>query len=98
MTARLAVGDAIDVDLDRVLKKTIDEHRTVRRYLNRACHVTSQVRFHVNQLHRASAQNEAWPNEHRIANFPRYPYGLFGACGRSVWRLAQAESVQHRRE
>ena len=66
----------------------IDEHRTVRRNLNCVCHVASQVRFGIDKLHGAPAQDEAWPNEHRIANFLRYGHGLFSACGRSVGSLA----------
>ena len=95
---RLAVGDAIDIDLHRILEKAVDEHRAIGRYFNRTCHVTSEVRLCVDELHRAPAQNEAWPNEHWITNFLRYRHGLFGACGRSVRRLAQAKFVQHRRE
>ena len=94
----LAVGDAIDIDLDGFLKKAIDEHRAIRRYFNRTCHVASEIRLRIHELHRAPAQNEAWPNEHRIANFLRYRHGLFGACGRSVGSLAQAKFVQHGRE
>ena len=95
---RLSVGDAIDIDLNGVLEKAINEHRAIRRYFNRARHVTSQVRLGIDELHRAPAQNEARPNEHRIANFLRYRHGLFGVCGRTVGRLAQAKFVQHRRE
>src|SRR5215469_3527669 len=92
---RLAVGDAIDIDLNGILEKAIDEHRTIRRYFDRAGHITFEIRLGIHQLHRAPAENETWPNEHWIAKFLRYRYGLFGACCRTVRRLAQPKLVQH---
>ena len=94
--ARLAIGDAIDIDLDCVLEKTIDEHRPIRRYFNRARHVTSKIFVVVDELHRASAENEGWPNEHRIANFLRYRDGAsvsVTAVPFGVWRKPSLSSI-----
>jgi hypothetical protein len=50
--ARLAVGDAIDIDFDRVFQEAIDQHRPVGADLDRALHVAAQIIAVVNQLHR----------------------------------------------
>src|ERR1051325_1748898 len=94
----LAVGNTIDIDLDRVFEKAIDQYGPVRRDFNRVRHITAQVRFVVNELHRAPTENETWPNEHGITNFGSDRDRLVGAHDRTAWRLSQAELVQHRRE
>src|SRR5205823_3491938 len=95
---RFAVRNAIDIDLDRVFKKTIDQHGTIRRYLNGAGHVTSKILLIIDKLHGASAENEARPNKCWITNFPGYRDGIFGARGRSIRRLTQIKLVEHRCE
>jgi hypothetical protein len=53
-----AIGDAIDIDFDRVFEKPIDQHRSLRTNRNRAPHITAQIVRLINQLHRATAENE----------------------------------------
>ena len=65
----LAIGDAIDIHFDRVFEETIDQHGTIRRDFDRALHVTPEIFFIVNELHRAAAEDEDRPNQHRIADF-----------------------------
>ena len=91
----LAVGDAIDIHLDRVLEKAVDQDRAARADLDRAPHVAPQVIRVINQFHRAAAENERRPNEHRIAD----PLGdrdcLVLADGGAARRLAQPEPIEH---
>ena len=54
----LAVGNAIDIYLDRVFEKAIDQDRTPRADFDRAPHVTAQIVRVVNQLHRAASEHE----------------------------------------
>ena len=95
---RFAVRNAIDIDLNRIFKKTIDQHWTIRRYLNGAGHITPKILLIIDKLHGAPAENEARPNKCWIANFPGYRDGVFGARGRSIWGLAQTKLVEHGRE
>ena len=91
----LAVGDAIDVHLDRILEKAIDQDRAARADLDRAPHVAAQILRVIDQLHRASAENERRPNEHGITD----PLGdrdrFVFARGGAARRLAQPEPVEH---
>ncbi len=91
----LAVGDAIDIHLDRVLEKTIDQDRALRADLDRAPHVAAQIFRVIDQLHRAPAQNKRRPNEHRITD----PLGdrdrFVFTDGGAARRLAQPEPVEH---
>ena len=95
MTAVSPSRDAIDVDFGGVFEKVVHQHRTLRRNLNCACHVASQLRFGIDDLHGAPAQNEAWPNEHRITKFLRYRHGLFGAVADPFggWRKPSLFSI-----
>src|SRR5262249_59356498 len=89
---------AIDIDLNGIFEKAINEHRAIGRYFNCVCHVPSEICLGINELHCAPAENEAWPNEHRISNFLCYQDGLFRARRRTVGSLSQSEFVQHGRE
>ena len=53
-----AVGNAIDIDFDRVFQESIDQHRPIRADLDRRLHVTREIFVTVNQFHRAPAENE----------------------------------------
>ena len=52
------VGDAIHVHFGRVFQKFVHEHRPFRRRLDRKTHVMLKFRVGINDLHRASAQDE----------------------------------------
>ena len=92
----LAVTDAINVHFNGVFEKAIDQHRPVRAYLNRICHVALQVLFIIDEFHRASAQNKTRSNENWIS----YPIGdrdcLVFRHGGSTWGLPKFKLVQHR--
>ena len=96
--ARLAVGDAIDIDFHRVFQKPIHQDRPIRADLDRALHVTAQIVAVINQLHRPAAQNERGPDQHRVTNPLRDRDRFIGAHRRTTRRLAEAELVEHGRE
>ena len=64
-----AIGDAIDIDFDCVLKKPIDEHGAIGCDLDGARHIAAQIRFGVNKLHCAPTQHETRPHQHWVTNF-----------------------------
>jgi len=57
---RFTVRNAIDIDLDRIFEKAVDQHGAIWRHFDCARHVATQIRFIVNELHRAAAKNERW--------------------------------------
>ena len=89
------VGNAIDVHLDRVLEKAIDQDRAARADLDCAPHVAAQIFRVIDQLHRAPAENEGRSNEHRITD-PLGDRDRFVLARRgAARRLAQPEPVEH---
>ena len=95
----LAVGNGVDVDLDRALEEPIDQDRAARRH-HRAvlAHVAPQVVLVVDDLHRPAAEHEARPDEHRVTD----PLGdaprLVHRAGDTAGRLPQAEPFDQRRK
>ena len=62
----LAVGDRVDVGLERVLEEAVDEHRPVLRHARRACRSSPRSDgCVVHDLHRAAAEHVRRPHEHR---------------------------------
>ena len=95
---RLAVGNAIDVDLDCVFQKTIDQDGAIRRYFNCARHVSAEIRLIINELHRAAAENKARSDQNWITNLACDLYRFVRVHGRTTRRLTQSKLVQHRCE
>ena len=90
----LAVGDAVHVDLDRVVQVAVDQHRVVAGDPHRLAHVTVQTVPVVDDLHRAAAQHVARADHHRIADALGDRLGFLGRPRDAVFRLPQAEPVQ----
>ena len=57
---QLAVGDAIDINLDCILEKTIDQNWPVRRNFDCAFHVASKIFLIIDELHGATAKDKRW--------------------------------------
>ena len=90
----LAVADAIDIDLDRVVEKAVEQHRRFVADPYRLAHVALQVLVAVHDLHRPAAQHVARAHHQRVADLLGQHQGrLFGAGG-AVGRLLQAQRVQ----
>ena len=64
----LGVGDAVHIDLDRVVQVAVDQHRIVAGDTHRLPHVAVQAGAVVDDLHRPPAQHVARPDHHRIAD------------------------------
>ena len=63
-----AVGDRVDVDLDRVLQELVDQDRMLGRHLHRLVHELAEVLLVVDDTHRAPAEHVGRAHEHRIAD------------------------------
>src|SRR5437773_1473540 len=65
------IGYAIDIHLDGVLKKFIHEYGSFGRGFDSESHVMLQFGIGVNNLHGATAENKAWPDEDWIPEHVR---------------------------
>ena len=92
------VGDAIHVHLGRVFEKFVHEHRAFRRGLDGKLHVMRQLGVGINNLHRAPAEHEAGPDQHRIAEFLGRGERFLGVRRQAVGRLRNFQLVEHRGE
>ena len=75
----LAVGDCVDVDLDRALEEVVEQDRAVRVDGGRLPEVLLELVVTVDDLHGPPAENVGGPHEHREAE-------LIGRSGRLVGR------------
>ena len=90
-----AVADRVDVDLDRVFEKAVDQDRAVGRDQHGFGHVLVERFVVVHDLHRAAAEHIRRTHEHRIADAARDLKRLAGVARHAVGGLAQAELVEH---
>ena len=67
----LAVEDGIDIDLDRVVKESVDEHRVVGSDLGCPRQIVGEHRLVVDDLHAATAEDVARPHEDGVADVIR---------------------------
>ncbi len=65
---RLAVGDAIDIHLDRVFQEAIDKNGPFGADFDCTRHVPPQILFFVNEFHRAPTEHETGPHQYWVAN------------------------------
>ena len=74
----LAIGDAIDIHLDRIVEVAVDEHRVLAGDPHRLPHVAGKLCAVVHDLHGPAAQHIAWPDDDREADALGNRLGLFG--------------------
>ena len=90
----LAVAQAIDIDLDRIVEEAVEQHRRIVGDLDRFAHVAFEVFLFVHDFHRAAAQHIARTHDERITDLvgerERIGFGARGAVG----RLAQLQLDQ----
>ena len=67
----LAVGDRVNVDLDRALQVTIDQQRMALGGLQSLRDVSPQFLFVRNNFHRAPSEHVRRPNQHRVPDLRR---------------------------
>ena len=91
----LAVGDAVHIDLDRVVQVAVDQHRVVAGHAHRFAHVAMQAGAVVDDFHRAAAEHVAGTDDHRDSRCARRSSSASSAgTGDAVFGLQQAEPVQ----
>src|SRR5579864_4955106 len=88
----LAVGDRVNVNLDRAVEITIDEQRTFLGRVQRLFEITPQPLLVGNDLHRTPAKHVGRPNQYGIADLRRAVYRFGGATGKNALRLPQVEA------
>ena len=83
----LPVVDGINVDLDRVIEKAVDEHRMLRVDLRGTDKVIGEHRVVVHDLHATTAEDETRSHEHRIPDILGNRLRLWkGGRGPMLWR------------
>src|SRR5690242_20369431 len=61
----LAVADAVDVELDRVLEEFVDQDRFARHHVERLTNDRFEFIFAVNDKHPAATEHEGGTQQHR---------------------------------
>ena len=90
-----AVGDAIDIDLDRVFEKAVNQNRAIRRYFNCTGYVTPKIFLVIDKLHGASTEHERRSHQDRITNFVCDCDSSICVDRGAAWSLPQAKLVEH---
>ena len=84
----VAVGDAVDVHLDRVVEVVVHQHRVVAGHAHRLADVALQPGAVVHDLHPAAAEHVGRAQHHRVADADGDGFGFLGGAGEAVLRLA----------
>ena len=90
----IAVGDRVDIDLDRVLQIAVDQHRVRPRDADRMRAYSGQPGVVVHDLHGAAAQHIGRPDHHRKADRGATASASSAEMGGAVLGLLQAEALQ----
>src|ERR1700694_4544843 len=91
----LAVADAVDIHLDRVIQVAVNEHRPEqKRLLTRDTHVAEQAGTVVDDLHGPTTEYIGRPHDHRETYPLGNPLGLRGRPRGAVFGLAQTEFLE----
>ena len=90
----LAVCDAVDIDLDRIIQEAIEQHRAVIGDLDRFAHVALEIALLMDDLHRAPAQHITRSDHQRVADLLGQRQRLGLGARSAVGRLAQVELDQ----
>ena len=90
----LAVGERVDVDLDRVLEEAVDERAPVDVRVERVDDLLRRVA----DAHRAAAEHVRRAHEHRVADAVRDRVRLGRRLGDPPLRAAHAERLEQRAE
>ena len=89
-----AVADTINIHLDGILQKPIDQHRLPLRDGKRLGHVTFKLRVVVTDFHGAATEHKAGANEGRITNPCHFPPRLLQRASDAASRLLEPEAVE----
>ena len=94
--SRLAIGNGIDIDFDRVFQELVDQDRMAGRSVNGFFHVESQRLFVVANLHRATTEHVAGANQNWISDSLSDRSCAFKVRSGSVRWLQQTGLVEDR--
>ena len=89
----LAVGDAVDVDLDGEIEETVEQHGALIGDLHGLGHVLGQVVLAVDDLHGPPAEHVRRAHDERITDLPGQRDGFLGRARGSIGRLLEAQPV-----
>ena len=89
-----AVADAVDVDLDRVLEKPVDQHRLPLRHGKGLRHIPLELHVVVADLHSPPAEHEAGANQRREPDPGHLAAGLLQRPRDAAGRLLEPEPVE----
>src|SRR5262249_13267312 len=90
----LSIADSIDIDLDGVFQKSVDEHRLALGDHKRLGDKFFELSLIVTDFHGPAAEHETRPNEIGVANSRGLGTGFIHGPGDAVRRLAQSQSPQ----
>ena len=88
-----AVADAVDVDFNCEIEKTVEQHRAVIRYIYGGFHIDTEIIITVDNLHGAAAQYVGWPHDERVTDIGTHLDRLFLVSRRAVRRLPQMQRL-----
>ena len=91
---RLAVGERVDVDLDRVLEEAVEQQRVLLVGLDVGLQVGVEILGRVADLHRPAAEHVGGPDQEREADLFGDHRRLLGRERRAVGRVLDAELAQ----
>ena len=89
------IRNGIDIDLDGIIQKTVEQYRRVIRNLHGLAHVACQVILRVHDFHGTSTEHIGRTHHQRITDFIRQCKGLFGIGCNLVGRLQQPQFLHH---
>jgi hypothetical protein len=85
----VAVGNAVDIDLDRVIEIAVDQHRVFAGDTHGLAHVAVELGAVMHDFHGAAAEHVGGADHHRVADAVGDGFGLFGGAGDAVFGLQQ---------
>ena len=83
----LAIADSIHIDFDRIVQKTIQQHRRIIGDLYCLAHIALEIGLLMHDFHGATAQHIAGAHYQRIANLRSAAQGLLWIARRAIRRL-----------
>src|SRR5262245_41747064 len=89
-----SVADRIDIDLNRIFQKAVDQYGLALRDDKRLGDEFFKLRLIVADLHSPAAKHKAWPNEIWISDSRGLGASFYHGPRDAIGRLAQAESVE----
>jgi len=90
-----AVADRIHVHLDGAVEEVVEQYRAVVGHLHGFTQVALELVQLVDDLHGAATQYVGWAHDQRVTDAASSADGFFFAAHGGVWRLQQAQALNH---